>query len=81
MMKPMTTQLSRKWWYVAVVALLSSLLTNLLLDAAGMPARESPAQWLVYFLCLVSFWRSIDFILWLAVLLVAPASKLLDPAK
>ena len=76
----MTTNLSRKWWYVGIVAMLSTMLANLVLDAAGMPSRDGLARWTVYFLCFVGFWRSIDFAIWFAMLLIAPSSKLLDRA-
>lgn len=73
------TQLRQTWWFVAIVAGLSALLTNLVLRAAGMPSPEGLAQFVVYFLCLVGFWRCFDFLGWLAVLLISPNSKLLDP--
>ncbi|MCC2974411.1 hypothetical protein [Massilia sp. IC2-476] len=79
MAKALETRLRQTWWFVGIVAALSALLSNLVLRAAGMGSPESLAQWLVYFFCLVGFWRCFDFLGWLVLLLVAPSSKLLDP--
>lgn len=79
MTKILGTRLRQTWWFVGIVAMVSSLLTNLVVRAAGMPSPESLAQWVVYALCFVGFWRCFDFLGWLAVLVIAPSSKLLEP--
>lgn len=77
----MTTSLGRKWWFAGLLGGLSVLLTLPLLRAAGMGTPQDWAQWLVYFLCFFTIWRGLGFVLWFVVLLIAPKSKLLDPAR
>lgn len=77
----MTTSLGRTWWFAGGLAFLSALLTLPLLHAAGIGSPETWAQWLVHFLCFVTIWRVLGFLGWLAILLIAPKSKLLDPVK
>jgi hypothetical protein len=77
-----STRLGRTWWFAGLLAGLSGLLTLPLLHAAGIPSPpETWAQWLVYFLCYVTVWRCLSFLCWFVVLLAAPSSKLLGPAK
>jgi hypothetical protein len=77
----MTTSLGRKWWFAGILGFLSALLTFPLLREAGMGSRENWAQWLVYFLCFFTIWRVLGFLGWLAIVLIAPKSKLFDPVK
>ncbi|WP_313032364.1 hypothetical protein [Massilia alkalitolerans] len=77
----MTTSLCRKWWVPGILGFLSAVLTMPLLRTAGMGSPESWAQWVVYFLCFFTIWRCLGFLGWLAVLLIVPKSKLLDPVK
>ena len=80
-MKMVSTQLGQKWWYVLVVIGLSTIASKLLLRSAGIEPPETLAQYAVEFLCFVGFWRIFDFLGWVAVLLIAPSSTLLDPRK
>lgn len=75
------TNLARTWWFVGSLAALSALLTLPLLRAAGLGSPENWAQWLVHFLCFSGIWTGLSSIGWFAVLLIAPSSKLLDPAR
>ena len=75
MTKILGTRLRQTWWFAGILAVLSSLLTNLVVRSAGMPSPDTLAQWVVYFLCFVGFWRCFDFLGWLAVLLIAPISE------
>lgn len=77
----MRTALGRKWWFAGALGFLSAFLTLPLLRAAGLPSPQDWAQWLVYLLCFGGVWRCLGFAGWLAVLLLAPDSKLLDPAR
>ena len=67
--------LERKWWYVALVALLATLCNLYLMESAGMPPIRAygAAQWIVHGLCLGALWRGISFAGWLLVLSVAPS--------
>lgn len=61
--------LERKWWFVALVGLLTVLSTRFLLVAAGLPATpEDAAQLTVYLLCFIGVWKVLAFALWLLVL-------------
>ena len=77
----MTARRGRTWWTAGVLAFLSALLTLTLLHAAGIGSPDNWAQWLVHFLCFGTIWRVLGFLGWLALVLIAPKSKLLDPAK
>lgn len=77
----MMTGLGRRWWFVGLLSGLSALLTLPLLHAAGVGSPQNWAQWLVHFFCFFTIWRCLGFIGWLAVILIAPSSKLLDPVK
>lgn len=77
----MSTGLGRKWWFAGLLGFLSALLTLPILRAAGLQSPANWAQWLVYFLCFGAIWRCLGFAGWLALLLIAPASKLLEPVK
>ena len=77
----MTTSLGRKWWFAGGLGFLSALLTLPLLTAAGLGSPDNWAQWLVHFLCFGAIWRGLGFAGWLALVFIAPTSKLLEPAK
>ncbi len=77
----MATNLGRKWWFVGGLGGASALLTLPLLHAAGLPSPDTWAQWLVYFLCYGGVWKFLEFVSWFAFVLLAPSSKLLDPAR
>ena len=81
MMDMMSTALGRKWWFAGTLGFLCPLLTLPLMRAAGWQSPQDWAQWLVYILCIVGAWRGLGFVAWLAVLLIAPTSTLLDPPK
>ena len=67
------SKLERKWWFVSIVCVLTTLSTIGLLNAAGLPPfRYSAAQWAVWFLCFVGLQRSFSFLGWLAVLAISP---------
>lgn len=80
MTDPMSTKLGSKWWFVGLLGFLSGLLVSPLLRAAGLGPPQDWAQWLVNFLCFFAIWRCLGFAIWFAVVLVAPSSRLLDPA-
>lgn len=77
----MASALGRKWWIAGLLGGLSALLVFPLLRAAGIGTPQGWAQWLVYFLCFGAVWRCLSFVGWLAVLLIAPNSKLPDRVK
>lgn len=77
----MLTGLGRKWWFVGSLSGLSGLLSFPVLQAAGLGSPENWAQWLLYFLCFSGIWKCLSVLGWFAVLLLAPSSTLLDPAK
>lgn len=77
----MQTALGRKWWFAGLLAGLSAFLTLPLLRAAGIDSPEGWAQWLVCMLCFYCIWRWLGALIWFAVVLLAPRSKLLDPAR
>ncbi len=77
----MTIALGRTWWFAGLLACFSALLTLPLLHAAGVGSPQNWAQWLVHFLCFFTIWRGLGLLGWFAVVLIAPTSKLLDPAK
>ena len=77
----METRLGRKWWFAGLLGFLSALLTLPLLQAAGLRSPDNWAQWLVHFLCFGAIWRGLGFAGWLALVLIAPSSSLLDPAR
>lgn len=67
--------LERKWWYVALVALLATCCTLYLLESAGMPpmGEYGVANWIVYGLCAGALWRGMSFVGWLLVLGISPS--------
>lgn len=77
----MLTSLEQKWWFAGIRAGLSALVTLPLLQAAGLSSAGDWAQWLVHFLCFYTVWSAIGFLGWFVIMLAAPSSKLLDPAK
>ncbi|TXF97819.1 hypothetical protein [Massilia arenae] len=69
------SELERKWWFSAPVAILTVISTIGLLHAVGIqyePVQFSAAQWAVWFLCFVGLQRCFTFLGWLAVLVVSP---------
>lgn len=75
----MDSKLERKWWFVALVSLFSTLATLSVIDMAGFQAPSNLAQWVLYFCALGGIWRACSFLGWLLVLAAAPRSKLLEP--
>lgn len=73
----MHSKLERKWWFVAIVSLLSTMTTLYVIEAAGIRSPYSLAQWVLYFCTFAGIWRACSFLGWLLVLAVAPRSALL----
>lgn len=67
-------KLERKWWFVALLSALSTIVTRWLTASAGMPPLGdfNVSQWLVYALCFGAVWKMLSFGVWLAVLCLRP---------
>ena len=72
------SKFEKKWWFIAPVSLVSTMLTMLLMHSAGMWPAKGMAQWTVYFFCLLGVWKSMSFLAWLTILFAWPSSKALD---
>ena len=67
------SELEKKWWFVSIVVVLTTMSTAGLLYAAGFaPFEYSGAQWVVWFFCYVGLQRCFTFLGWLFVLTVSP---------
>lgn len=75
----MGSKLESQWWYGGLVTALSMLSTRLVFESAGLPLPDNLAQWILCAFCFVCTWRCFSFLGWLGVLLIAPASRLLEP--
>lgn len=72
------SRFEKTWWFAAAAGGASAFCTVSLLQLAGQSMPDGWAQWLVYFICFFGIWRGITFVTWLALLLAAPSSPLLD---
>lgn len=69
----MPSKLERKWWFIALVCLLAAILTNFLMQHAGLAMPYNAAQWAVYILVFVGLQRAFSLAGWLLFLWLAPA--------
>lgn len=59
----------RKWWFVALVGVLTVCVTRFLLVSAGLPATPaSVSQFVLYLFCFVGVWKVFSFAGWLLAL-------------
>lgn len=71
----MNSQLERTWWFAFLVNACTVLAALSLMGAAGIGMQAAGlAQWAVFALCLASLNRIFSFLIWLAVLLIAPSA-------
>lgn len=77
----MASRLERKWWFAAPVAVLAVLLTQYVMNAAGIVRPYNFSQWLLYFLCFAGLQRGFSFAGWLLVLCLAPSSEARERAR
>lgn len=75
-----STTLEQKWWFIMCVAALSGFFSSMILRTAGLGSPENLVQFIVHVFCFMGIWRCIAFASWLALVLLKPASRLLDPA-
>lgn len=75
------SRLERQWWFIAPACALAAFLTVLTMNEAGIPHPYNTAQWLLYFLCFSGIHRAASFLGWLAVLCLAPKSRLLESGR
>jgi hypothetical protein len=63
-------KLEKKLWFVALVSLLSTLVTLYLTESAGLPlpGDMNVSQGILYFLCLGACWKVFSFSGWLLAL-------------
>ncbi len=67
--------LDRKWWFIAIVSILTIIVTRYLIDSAGFPLRSeySWAQWAVFILSYAAVWRCLSFCGWRIAVAISPA--------
>ncbi len=63
-------ELERKWWFVALIAMLTTFATRYLLESAGLPtAPEGLSGFAVYAFCFLGVWKMFAGLGWLVGLL------------
>ena len=77
----MASRLERKWWFAAPVAVAAVLLTQYVMNAAGIAHPYRVSQWVLYFLCFAGLQRGFSFAGWLLVLCLAPSNEVRERTR
>lgn len=68
--------IEKKWPFILVVSIFTTLTTMYVMDAAGLPrmSEQNFAQFILYFFCFFGVWRMYSLLGWMLVLWISPAT-------